>query len=299
MKKYLVILLLLLLLTGCQEKTYTVTFNTVGGSILSNQKVIAGNVIESIDPPTKEGYIFVSWQKDGLEYDLDTPVNEDITLTATWVQIPELTPNQTVTFVIENITKTKNIESGKCVEKPIDPTKINYKFIGWYLENNLYDFSLPVEKDITLIAKFEKEILTITYDLNGGSGTLSTQIKKGETITKPTVPTRFGYHFVEWQYNNETYNFDTIPEKDITLKAIWEAIEYIKVTFDTDGGNTIKSQIIEKGTTIETPEIPAKEGYVFKYWAFEDTIFDLSTKLEKDITLKAIYEKNIDLNNET
>lgn len=291
MKKKYLIILLLLLITGCSKKTYTVTFNTDGGSILSNQIIEEGKTIKHIEEPTKEGYIFVSWQKDGHIYDIDTPITDNITLTATWVETPELISNYTITFNIDGEIKTKTVSSGETVEQPDDPKKINYKFLGWYIGTELYDFNLPVEKDLVLQAKFEKEIITVTYKLDGGSGISSTVIKKGSTIKKPSNPTKFGYHFVTWTHNGTDFNFDTTINEDITLTAIWKAIEYFKVSFDTDGGNIIKTQIIEKGNLVLKPDNPTKEGYTFKYWTFNEENFNFNTKIEEDITLKAVYEK--------
>ena len=34
---------------------------------------------------------------------------------------------------------------------------IEYKFVGWYLGDKLYDFKLPVNGDLTIEAKWEKQ----------------------------------------------------------------------------------------------------------------------------------------------
>ena len=291
MKKKYLFVLLLLFITGCHTKTYTVTFNTDGGTKLSNKDIKEGGNIKNIDLPTKEGYIFVSWEKDGVEYDPNTPIKEDITLKAIWIKTPELTKNYTVSFNIDGEIKTKTIKEGDKVAKPNNPEKINYHFIGWYIGDELYTFEEPIVKDIVLIAKFEKQVLTITYELNGGSGLAKTAIKKGTTIKSPETPTKFGYAFKEWQHNGKTFDFSKPVNEDITLTAIWEPIKYVKVTFDTDGGSMVKNQMIESGNTIKTPEVPKKEGYIFKYWSTGDGEFDLTQKITKDITLIAIYEK--------
>lgn len=41
-------------------------------------------------------------------------------------------------------------------EEPPAPTKSGYTFKGWYYKGAKYDFDLPVEKDITLVAKWTK-----------------------------------------------------------------------------------------------------------------------------------------------
>lgn len=64
--------------------TYTVTFDSDGGSAVDPQIVESGAKATAPADPTKSGATFNEWQKDGVAYDFDTPVTADITLTATW-----------------------------------------------------------------------------------------------------------------------------------------------------------------------------------------------------------------------
>ena len=59
-RKYFILIILILLLTGCKTKTYTVSFDTNGGSLLNSILIKRGDTIKDIEKPTKEGYIFVS-----------------------------------------------------------------------------------------------------------------------------------------------------------------------------------------------------------------------------------------------
>lgn len=52
---------------------------------------------------------------------------------------------------------SQEVESGKTVTKPTDPTKENYNFGGWALNGIDYVFSNPVTADITLTAKWVLE----------------------------------------------------------------------------------------------------------------------------------------------
>ena len=40
-----------------------------------------------------------------------------------------------------------------------------------------------------------------------------------------------------------------------------------EVTFDSDGGTPIESQLVEDGTTASIPVEPKKEGHSFLYWS--------------------------------
>ena len=64
--------------------TYTVSFNTDGGSSVASVRVKRNKTVSKPKDPTKEGYEFVSWQVAGVDFDFDYPITEDITLTAKW-----------------------------------------------------------------------------------------------------------------------------------------------------------------------------------------------------------------------
>ena len=51
----------------------------------------------------------------------------------------------------------QTVNAGDTVIKPADPAKAGYTFKGWALGNAEYDFSTPVNKDITLVAVWVEE----------------------------------------------------------------------------------------------------------------------------------------------
>lgn len=81
-------LLLGLSLTSCSDKTYTVTFNSNGGSKVSSQTVQSGELVTKPSDPTRTDYSFDGWYTDSAlsdEWDFasDT-VDSDLTLYAKW-----------------------------------------------------------------------------------------------------------------------------------------------------------------------------------------------------------------------
>ena len=290
-KNILIIILIILLLTGCKNKTYTVTFMDDGVEI-ANVLVKKGDSLSNINIPVKEGYLFVTWLLNGNYYDENNRIFEDITLTASWTAIPVGPNNHTVTFNFGNYAKTQTVDDGEVVEKPMDdPVMEKHTFLGWYDGETLYDFNSKVVKDIVLIAKFKRDRVVINYDLNGGIGTIQVEIDKGSIPNRPNDPVKFGYRFIGWLLGGQPYNFDFPLNDDTTIKANYEAIEYVKVTFDTNGGNLIKSEMVVVGNTLSSLPTPIKEGYNFKYWLVSGNKFDISTKITSDIILFAVYEK--------
>lgn len=290
MQKYLILSIFILsFLTSCKPKTYTVTL------ILDDNKfqsfdVIKGNNVKDLEIPTKDGYIFVSWLKDGIDYDITKKINEDIKLTANWIKEPDLNNLCTITFDFGEYQKNMSINCHDKITKPKDPEKDKYQFLGWYYQDTLYDFNSEVDKDITLTAKYRKTRINITYDLNKGSGITSTEIDYGSIPKIPHPPTKYGYKFIKWVIGDTDYLFNAPLYEDTTITAIWEARVYYMVTFDTDGGSFIHSEIIEKGNSLKSITNPTKNGYTFKYWSLNGIPFDINDEITDNITLKAIYE---------
>lgn len=74
------------------DRSYTVTFDTKGGSNISNVTVNEDETLTRPADPTKEGYTFVNWvTKDGKVYDFNSPITSDLTLKAVWKE-SEVTP---------------------------------------------------------------------------------------------------------------------------------------------------------------------------------------------------------------
>lgn len=76
-----------------------------------------------------------------------------------------------VTFVFNNNmpNKTVKVKKGTTVQTPPDPTKANYIFTGWYLDESFYekyDFSSAVTEDITLYASYDLDAATITNTIS-------------------------------------------------------------------------------------------------------------------------------------
>lgn len=47
---------------------------------------------------------------------------------------------------------------GTAISAPADPTRVQHEFLGWYYNGELYDFSTPVTRDITLVAEWKSLI---------------------------------------------------------------------------------------------------------------------------------------------
>ncbi len=69
-----------------------------------------------------------------------------------------------------------------------------------------------------------------------------------------------------------------------------KALDYYKVTFDSDGGNyTPEEQYVKNGGKVIEPKAPTKSGAVFSSWTLDGSEYNFSTPVKSDITLKATY----------
>lgn len=62
----------------------------------------------------------------------------------------------TVTSDVDGEKESVSVKEGEKASEKEAPQKEGYTFLGWYLEDQKYDFETPVNTDITLCAKWEK-----------------------------------------------------------------------------------------------------------------------------------------------
>lgn len=132
----------------------TVTFQSEGGSEVASQ-IRANTPADQPADPTKEGYTFIGWYNGESEWDFETPVTTDLTLTAKW-QVNQYT----ITFKPENGGQDIVIKQdyGTAITAPANPTKTGYTFAGW-------DKTIPTTMpagDMTITARWtENRVIVI------------------------------------------------------------------------------------------------------------------------------------------
>jgi uncharacterized repeat protein (TIGR02543 family) len=145
-----------------EPKTWTVTFESAGGSRVDSQKVEDGKTIDKLPPPPhKEGHDFMGWRigidADGeTEFTEKTSINEDLTVQAKWE-----VKKYTVTFDTDGGEPPINDMEVE-YNKPIVPfpslSKSDHQFLGWSKASNevaIFDENTPIKGDITLYAKWK------------------------------------------------------------------------------------------------------------------------------------------------
>jgi uncharacterized repeat protein (TIGR02543 family) len=275
--------------------SFTVTFDSNGGSSVATQIINAGNTAASLVIPTRSGYIFDNWYSDpGLTtmYNFSTPVTSNITLYAKWTAAA--VTQYTITFNINGGTgttpATQTINAGAGLTLPAGSgfSRSGYTFGGWNTQasgtgtNYSAGASYTPTGDITLYAKWTAAAVTqytITFNINGGTGTTpATQtINAGASLTLPADSgfSRSGYTFGGWntQASGTGTNYSAgasyTPTGNITLYARWTAVAYT-ITFNINSGTgtTPAAQTINAGAGLTLPAGSgfSRSSYTFGGW---------------------------------
>ena len=137
----------------------------------------------------------------------------------------------------------------------------------------------------------------VEFDSNGGSSLEKQEIICGSSIKVPNVkPEKFGFEFVNWTYNNLEFDFNKTINENIVLVANYNKVTdepIVEITFDSAGGSEVKKIELVKGTTINEPVSPVKQGYTFEGWYLEETKFDFTQVINDNITLIAKWSVKI------
>ena len=141
-------------ITGEVTGAYPVTFQSESGSEVASQ-IRANTPADRPADPTKEGYTFIGWYNGESEWNFETPVTANLTLTAKW-QVNQYT----ITFKPENGGQDIVIKQdyGTAITAPANPTKTGYTFAGW-------DKTIPTTMpagDMTITARWtENRVIVI------------------------------------------------------------------------------------------------------------------------------------------
>jgi len=262
-------------ITGEVTGAYPVTFQSESGSEVASQ-IRANTPADRPADPTKEGYTFIGWYNGESEWNFETPVTENLTLTAKW-QLNRYT----ITFDTAGGSEVPSItqDYGTAITAPANPTKTGYTFAGW---DKTIPSTMPAE-DMTITAQWQVNQYTITFKPENGGQDIVIKQDYGTAITAPANPTKTGYTFAGWDKTIPS----TMPAGDMTITAQWQLNRYT-ITFDTAGGSEVPSITQDYGTAITPPAAPTRTGYTFAGW--DKTI--PSTMPAGDMTITARWTEN-------
>lgn len=164
-------------------------------------------------------------------------------------------------------------------------------------DGKVFDFTVDtVDEDIELHVKWGLKKFRISFEPNGGLeiGSVEVQAKSPSGELPQTL--RDGCIFKGWYVEEELVNlFDTTKPvlHDYKLYAKWELIpeeERATVTYEMGFDDIVAHQTIRKGTVLEKPQDPVRDGYAFKGWFNGEAAYDFTQVVNEDLTLTAKWE---------
>lgn len=284
------------------KPTFTVTFDTDGGSIVPPQTVETGKTVSRPADPTKIGHTFDDWYTEsGDKFDFTTPVTANITLYAKWT-----VNTYTVTFDSNggSAVEAKIVDYNTTVPEPTT-TWEGHIFNGWYtVSGDKFDFTTPITGDITLRAEWTDIYFTVTFNTNGGSAIAERRVKYGDTVGEPSDPTKDDFEFGGW-YSDITvstpYDFSKPVKSNFTLYAKWTEVVkpnkyrvafYYNYTGAPEPFATAEN--VEEGTTVERPtDDPTRDYYEFVDWYADSActnLFDFGTLITDNVIVYAKWK---------
>ncbi len=143
-----------------QPKSYTVMFDSDGGSSVPSQTVSSGARATEPTPPTKSGYKFVRWTDYyGYAWDFREGIYHNTTLYAEWRRDSSSGETHTITFdtLGGSYVAPQTVKAGEYgVKPPQNPTLRGYSFMFWvFSDGRMWIPELtPIYSDITLYANW-------------------------------------------------------------------------------------------------------------------------------------------------
>src|SRR5208283_2536855 len=265
------------------NSSYTVTFNNNGGSGTMATETDNVPTALTLNTFTRSRYSFTGWNTasngigtayaDGATY----PFNASVTLYAQWAA----NSSYTVTFNNNGgsgtmATETDNVPTALTLNTF---TRSRYSFTGWNTASNgigtayADGATYPFNASVTLYAQWAaNSSYTVTFNNNGGSGTMATETDNVPTALTLNTFTRSRYSFTGWNTasngigtayaDGATYPFNA----SVTLYAQWAANSSYTVTFNNNGGSGTMATETDNVPTALTLNTFTRSGYSFTGW---------------------------------
>ena len=242
---------------------YRVAFNANGGIGGTSGTYEYGSAITA-PTVTKTGYTFSKWVP---AVDATVPA-KNVTYWAIW------TANKyTVTYDVNGGSLNGASSSvlrtyGQTYGSLPAPTRTEATFLGWYLDESCISSTSKVQtaSDHTLVARWNVNTYSVTFEANGGTGGTSAVMEYGSPIVSATV-SRTGYTLANWEPAVDA----TVPASNVTYIAQWTPNTYV-IHFDANGGSlgdaTNECEVVYDSEYGPMP-VPVRPEYVFLGWFTE------------------------------
>ena len=169
---------------------------------------------------------------------------------------------------------------------------------------------ITVDKDTEVKAVWKKIQVNVTYDGNGGDGTMAGKtLDKGSkyTLLESTFTAPENKEFKGWKIGDTEYSAgdEITVNANTTVKAVWKDI-MVDIDFDAgEGSGTMPKETVAKGSTFKLPDskFEAPKNKEFKGWKIGVKEYQVGDKITvngnttitalwKDIEYKVNFDGN-------
>ena len=188
---------------------------------------------------------------------------------------------------IDDIVSLMFIEEGNLIETiPSAIEKPGHDFIGWD-----YDFTFAVYENLLIKPVWSPNTYTINFNMNGADDDFDDLEVEYDSFVTLQEPTKIGHIFQGWYRNDVEFESGVWKhDTDLTLKAKWEAKEYM-VSFDTTNHDEELEDLIVVFNKVFVLPTLNKRGYDFIGWSHNGNIInDDSWNIAENVTLEMVWK---------
>ena len=283
-------------------RSYSVNFDSNGGSAVASQSVKYGSKASRPTDPTRAGHTFQGWytsRDGGARYDFNQTVTGDVTLYAHWS-----VNSYTLAFDGNGgkaSESSRTVQYGSQYSLPT-ATRAGHTFQGWYTAKSggtkVSPSTTMGAANTTLYAHWSVNAYTLAFDGNGGKASESSRkVQYGNQYGTLPTATRTGYAFQGWYTarsgGSQVSSSTTMEAANTTVYAHWTVNTYT-VSFDSNGGSAVASQSVRYGSKATQPANPTRAGHTFQGWYTSrdgGSKYDFGTAVTGDVTLHAHWAK--------
>ena len=167
-------------------------------------------------------------------------------------------------------------------------------FSGWSDGENVYQpgYNYTLNENTVFTAQWTAAVYAYLAPGEAeGEPRTHSRVLPGTQITLPANPytAPAGMLFNGWSDGENVYQsgYRYTLNENVSFTAQW--VTGVNVTFDSNGGSAVASQLIHPNTAASQPAVPTKTGCIFKGWRLDGAFYDFSTPVTEDITLHAVW----------
>ena len=186
-----------------------------------------------------------------------------------------------VTYKVDGkpVGEVETYNYGTLVTVRQSPEKEGYTFSGW---SRTEAFEMPA-RDVVIEGSYKINSYTVTYKVDGEQYGETETYEYGAAVTLREKPSREGYTFKGWSYENGF----KMPAGDVVIEGSYKINSYT-VTYKVDGQQYGEPEVYKYNELVRLKSEPTKEGYTFSHWNYvEDFLMPA-----KDVVIEGSFGIN-------